>query len=95
MPTITFWNVNSSTKGFPVKASQPNTYLMSGFSPSLFKYMFDGEKKEDESPEDMFEKIISDPNFDPVREKLGNMKEGLFSDYKFESERFPDDIVMY
>ena len=95
MPTITFWNVSSSTKGFPVKASQPNTYLMSGFSPSLFKYMFDGEKKEDESPEDMFEKIISDSNFDPIREKLGNMKEGLFSDYKFETERFPDDIVMF
>ena len=83
MPKITFWNVNSSTKGFPVKAKQPNTYLMSGFSPSLFKYLFNGEQKEDESPQDMLKRILLDPEFYAIREKLNSMKTGVFSTYVF------------
>lgn len=94
MPQITFWNVNAYTTGFPVKASQPNTYLMSGFSPALFKYMFTGDVVEKETPEDMFTRIMSDPNFDNVRVKLNNIKNGIFSDYCFEKKTVSDGFIL-
>tara|TARA_B100001989_G_scaffold252038_1_gene232888 strand:- start:1296 stop:3101 length:1806 start_codon:yes stop_codon:yes gene_type:complete len=94
MPKITFWNVNASTKGFPTKASQPNTYLMSGFSPALFKYMFTNDTPEEETPEDMFQRIISDPNFDDIREKLSNIKEGIFAHYHFEKSSLSNECML-
>jgi hypothetical protein len=94
MPKITFWNVNATTRGFPVKASQPNTYLMSGFSPALFKYMFTGDMPEEVNPEDIFQRVISDPNFDDIREKLSNIKQGIFSDYHFEKSSLSNACVL-
>ena len=81
IPKIIFWNVSERTQGFPVKASQENTYLMSGFSPSLFKYIF-SENIGNQS-ENLFEKVITDPAFDKIRLALSNMTSGTFSNYNF------------
>jgi hypothetical protein len=83
VPKVIFWNVNSDTKGFPVPADTPNTYLLSGFSPSLFKYVMDGEEKMEETPEEIVNKTLDDPAFDKVRQVLSNMKIGQFATYVF------------
>ncbi len=41
-PKIIFWNVRA-TEGFPVDADQPGVMLMSGYSPSLMKFVLSGE----------------------------------------------------
>ena len=47
-PTIIFMNVRSGTVGFPTAADQEGTMLLSGWSPSVFKFLLSGEMEEDE-----------------------------------------------
>jgi hypothetical protein len=46
-PTIIFWNVRGSV-GFPVAADQPGVVMMSGYSPSLMKFILSGELEREE-----------------------------------------------
>ena len=43
MPTLIFWNVNSSGKNVPVKFNENGTVLISGFSPSILRYVMEGK----------------------------------------------------
>ena len=41
-PTIIFWNVRSDTVGFPAASDDEGVVLLSGYSPSLMKYLLAG-----------------------------------------------------
>ena len=41
LPMIVYWNLRDAP-GFPVDASTPNTFMVSGFSPALMKLFFTG-----------------------------------------------------
>ncbi len=44
LPKLVFWNVNAKKTQFPVNKDTPNVQLVSGFSPSILKYLQkDGE----------------------------------------------------
>ena len=43
MPTLIFWNVNSSGKNVPVKFNETGVILVSGFSPSILRYVMEGK----------------------------------------------------
>lgn len=96
-PTIIFWNLRSDTPGVPADADIPGVKLLSGFSPSLFKCVIDGDELETEgidevtgqkvskrsTPSENLRKILDDPNYDLVRQILSEYPEGIFEDYHF------------
>ena len=43
LPRIVFWNVRANTDDFPVNAYQDSVSMISGFSPSILKAVFQGE----------------------------------------------------
>ena len=85
-PQIIFWNVRANTVGFPAGADEEGVTLLSGYSPSLLKFIFSGELQEevevvDEkgetktvkvklSPKETLAKMLSEKALDPVREIL-------------------------
>lgn len=82
-PTIIYWNLNSKD-GVPVTGSTPNTVLMSGYSPSLFKYLMFGEKVEEVTPYSIYRLMLDDPMYDPIRDVLKTCDHDFdeFSRYK-------------
>ncbi len=42
-PTLVFWNVNSRRNNVPVSKDEFGTVLVSGFSPTLFQYIVEGD----------------------------------------------------
>jgi len=46
-PTIIFMNLRSGTVGFPTAADHEGTMLLSGWSPSVFKFLLSGEMEEE------------------------------------------------
>jgi len=85
-PQIIFWNVRENTVGYPAGADEEGVTLLSGYSPSLLKFIFSGELEEevevvDEkgqvkkvkvrlSPKETLEKILKEEGLNPVREIL-------------------------
>ena len=47
-PKIIFWNLRSGTQGFPAQAEDENVQMLSGFSPSLLKFVLEGAPMEGE-----------------------------------------------
>tara|TARA_A100001015_G_scaffold321595_1_gene453276 strand:+ start:6968 stop:8593 length:1626 start_codon:yes stop_codon:yes gene_type:complete len=64
VPRIAFWNVTAATDGVPVTAETPNTSLLSGFSPSLFKNVLSGQ---DMTPKEVLKRILYDTKFENIR----------------------------
>jgi hypothetical protein len=50
-PKIIFWNLRSGTVGFPAQAADENVQMLSGFSPSLLKFVLEGAPVEMEEVE--------------------------------------------
>jgi hypothetical protein len=46
-PNIIFWNVLADTVGYPAATDQKGVMLLSGFSPSLMKFILSGEMEEE------------------------------------------------
>jgi hypothetical protein len=46
-PIIIFWNVRANTVGFPVNSDQKGVMMLSGYSPSLMKFILSGEFEEE------------------------------------------------
>jgi hypothetical protein len=46
-PKIIFWNLRGDTVGFPAQAEDENVQMLSGFSPSLLKYVLEGGELEE------------------------------------------------
>merc|ERR1712000_423765 len=43
-----YWNLRSDTVGYPVEATQPGTMMLSGYSPSLMKFVLSGQMAAEE-----------------------------------------------
>ena len=63
MPQIVFWNLNGSTKDFPVTSDENGVVMMSGYSPALLSSLVDGL---DISPLTMLLKVIGAPRYDKI-----------------------------
>ena len=46
-PQIIFWNLRSDTTGYPVDSNQKNVSMLSGYSPSLMKFVLSGQLVEE------------------------------------------------
>ena len=85
-PNIIFWNVRADTVGYPAAADQKGVMLLSGFSPSLMKFILSGEMEEecitlDEDgkivksraqvdPRETLRRVLYDSGLDDVRSVL-------------------------
>ena len=69
MPRIIIWNLRSNTQDFHAQADTPGVMMMSGWSPSLFKYiMKEGFKSI--TPYETLRMQLDDPIYDLVRDAL-------------------------
>jgi hypothetical protein len=69
MPRIIIWNLRSNTQDFHAQADTPGVMMMSGWSPSLFKYiMKEGFKTI--TPYETLRMQLDDPIYDLVRNAL-------------------------
>lgn len=64
MPTVIFWNLNGAPCDFPTVCDEKNVVLLSGYSPSLFKYITDLEEF---TPLNILMKIINSPRYDAIK----------------------------
>jgi Mg-chelatase subunit ChlD len=85
-PNIIFWNVRADTVGYPAAAEEKGVMLLSGFSPSLMKFILSGEMEEecitlDEDgkivksraqvdPRETLRRVLYDSGLDDVRSVL-------------------------
>ena len=85
-PNIIFWNVRADTVGYPAAAEEKGVMLLSGFSPSLMKFILSGEMEEecitlDEDgkivksraqvdPRETLRRVLYDAGLDDVRSAL-------------------------
>jgi len=69
MPRIIIWNLRADTQDFHAQADTPGVMMMSGWSPSLFKYIVK-EGFKSITPYQTLRMQLDDPIYDPVREKL-------------------------
>lgn len=81
-PKIVYWNLNCKD-GTPVSGSTPNTVLLSGYSPSLFKYLMFGEDVPEVTPLTIYRQMIDDKIYDSIRSVISSSSEGIFSGYFF------------
>ena len=106
VPRIIYWNLRGDTPGFPVESSTLNTQLLSGYSPSLFKLILDGEPLEIEevsesgevvkrkvTPLETLRKCLDDTRYDDVRVILSESTEGLLREYSFTPAERIDEPV--
>jgi hypothetical protein len=63
IPQLVFWNVNASVKNFPVISNTENTCMISGFSPSILKYL---NMDVIPSPEVMMLEVINSPRYSNI-----------------------------
>lgn len=80
-PGLVFWNLNT-LPGLPVMGNTPNTSLLSGFSPALFKYITTGDL-ESITPEITLRAMLDDEMYDPIKQILLESNEGILSTYNY------------
>jgi hypothetical protein len=73
-PHILFWNLRN-TSGFPTLSSQPNTSMMSGFSPSLLNLFCDQglEALQTCTPWSNMEKSLNNTRYQNLEDKLNHL----------------------
>ena len=62
LPEIVFWNVNARCDAMPVTRSETGAALVSGYTPSVFDMVMDGEI----SPESVMDKILASKRYAPI-----------------------------
>lgn len=62
MPKLTFWNLNSRTRGVPVRENELGVNLVSGFSPAVVKLVLTGKT----DPHDALMEILNSDRYSPV-----------------------------
>lgn len=82
-PKIVYWNLNCKDSGTPVLGIIPDTVLLSGYSPSLFKYLLFDEEVEEMTPLTIYRNMIDDEQYDDVRSILSSSNEGCLFSYRF------------
>lgn len=78
-PRIVFWNLRAC-EGVPAMAEHENVVLMSGYSPSLLKYLIFDESVE-VTPRMTFDNVINDKMYDKIRDILYESNEGCLAGY--------------
>lgn len=78
-PNIIFWNLQGKD-GVPVTSSHKNVQLLSGFSPSLLKSII---KCEDVTPQGMYQFIINNVLYEPIRTVLNKSQEKKLLHYSY------------
>lgn len=63
MPKVIFWNINGRSGQSPVKVRDENTALISGFSPSIMKYVLAPGNLEKLSPYNMMMEVVNSPRY--------------------------------
>ena len=63
VPKIIFWNLNSSYRNTPVKSTDENVVLISGFSSSIMKHVLKCEKF---SPNDLVLEVLESPRYNVI-----------------------------
>ena len=81
-PGLVFWNLNT-LPGLPVMGNTPNTSLLSGFSPALFKYITTGDL-ESITPEITLRAMLDDEMYNPIKQILLESNEGILSTYNID-----------
>ena len=66
-PQIVFWNVNGSTKDFPVSVKDDGTCLLAGASPTVIKSVFQNASL---SPYGIMRSCLDSERYQPVRDLL-------------------------
>lgn len=59
MPKVVFWNVSGRTGNMPALSKDKNVQLISGYSPSVMKYVLEA----DANPESLVENIVNDEKY--------------------------------
>lgn len=72
MPTIVFWNVMSRKNETPATESDNGVYLVSGFSPSVFKFVLTGKAT---NPVELMNEIIHGERYARIAQALKENKE--------------------
>lgn len=70
-PKIIYWNLRADTLGFPIQANTPNTVMISGFSPKLFKHILFNKNLSDfeiPTPYETLRNVLDDSRYDIVRD---------------------------
>lgn len=66
-PTIIFWNVQSRRDEAPVTEDDRGAFLVSGYSPSIFKATINAKAV---NPMDMMYEVLNSPRYDAIEEAL-------------------------
>jgi hypothetical protein len=77
-PKIIYWNLRSDTIGFPIQANTPNTVMISGFSPKLFKHILHNNNLSEfevPTPYETFRNVIDDTRYDIIRDIISVIDE--------------------
>lgn len=64
LPHIVFWNVNASGSNLPVLKDTENVSMVSGFSPTIFKFAVEGK-----TPIDAMNDVINSKRYAPIKIK--------------------------
>jgi hypothetical protein len=102
LPRIVFWNLRGNTAGFQSKANDSNVQELSGYSPSLFKYVINLTLDtidnvaviDTPTPADTLNAILADDAFLPVRYAISDLNCGQLSSYKLEKDDDDDFIII-
>lgn len=65
MPNIIFWNLRGNTNDFPVKANDNGVIMLSGFSPTILKYVITLGREF--TPVYLLKKILSDERYSQIK----------------------------
>jgi hypothetical protein len=60
LPRIIFWNVNAHGSNFPVKADSQGMVMVSGASPSAFKFVLENKL---ETPQELMLSVLNGPRY--------------------------------
>jgi hypothetical protein len=63
MPKVIFWNINGRADQSPVQVRDRNTAIVSGFSPSIMKYVLNQSNLEKLTPYGMMMEVVNSPRY--------------------------------
>ena len=88
MPFQIYWNLRGNTKGSIVKSNQPGVVMLSGFTPSNIKSLFEGVHFKDFkeiNTYDMFNNSVSSKRYELIENNIELIFTGKFAFNKYES----------
>jgi hypothetical protein len=78
VPHMIYWNVRGDTDGFPVVSTQSNCQMVSGFSVSILKSIFDGKNLADITPWISVRDMLDSARYRAVYNKVKEVAESPY-----------------